>query len=307
MISSNHLRVFEAVAREGSFGGAAHVLGHSQSTVSHHLAALEEQLGTILFVRSRRGVELTDRGRVLLDHAELILSQLVAAERAVQDSASLREGMLRMSTFGTAGMTFVPRILRAFRNEHPGVGISLEQCDIPSAAVDDVRERRLDVAVVYTTPEYWVRPVPGLSVVRLFSDPFVLLLPAGHPCADRDAVEISELAGEGWITASSDEHPCHRLLMRAGQRVGFEPRIAGRTDDYTVTGDWVAAELGIALIPQLAVPRLRGDLALVPLQGEPVARDVSAIVLGDGSSVAATAFMRHLRAITSWEEAVRGA
>ena len=66
-------------------------------------------------MRGRRGAELTDRGRVLRDHADLILSQLLTAERAVHDSANLREGVLRLGTFASAGASFVPRLLRRFR------------------------------------------------------------------------------------------------------------------------------------------------------------------------------------------------
>jgi DNA-binding transcriptional LysR family regulator len=179
-------------------------------------------------------------------------------------------------------------LLGDFRKEHPGVDISVIQCEMP---IDEVRGRRLDVGIVATTPDYWVRPVLGLSLFHLFTDAYAVALPMDHAYAARDTIALTELTNERWITTRSDEDPSHILLLRS---VRADVRISARTDDYTVTGSWVAAGLGIALVPQLAVPRLGKDVALVA-PTEPVARDVSAIVLADGSSATATAFVRHLR------------
>lgn len=295
MISSHHLSIFEAVAREGSIGGAASLLGYTQSTVSHHLAALEAQLGTSLFVRGRRGVELTDRGRVLRDHAELVLTQLAAAERAVQDSATLREGTLRVATFATAGSTFVPRLLAEFREEHPGVRITVQENEAPEETLADVRSRRTDVGFLFTTPDYWVRPLPGIALHRLFADPFLVALPLGHPMSGQATVPLSELATERWVTARAGDDPCAVLLDRACAAAGFEPDVAVRVDDYGVVGSCVRAGLGIALVPRLAVPQLREGLAVLELADEPIRRDVHAVLLGDGSSITATTFMRRVR------------
>jgi DNA-binding transcriptional LysR family regulator len=291
VISSHHLTVFDAVAREGSLGAAAHALGCTQSTVSHHLAALETQLNTTLFVRGRRGVELTDRGRVLRDHAELILSQLVTAERAVHDSASLREGMLRLGTFATAGATFVPQILRMFRKEHPGVEVQVIQDHV---SIDEVRAGRLDVGIVSTTPDYWVRPIPGVSLTRLFTDPLLLAVPAHHAFASRSSVSLSELASERWITTRAERDPMHALLVRAARDAGFELRISAQAHDHTVRAKWIGAGLGIGLVPGLAAAGVDPDIMLIEL-AEPLAREVSAVTLADGRSVTAMAFMRLLR------------
>jgi DNA-binding transcriptional LysR family regulator len=298
MISSHHLSVFDAVAREGSLGAAAHALGCTQSTVSHHLAALETHLNTTLFVRGRRGVELTDRGRVLRDHAQLILSQLVSAERAVHDSANLREGALRIGTFATAGGTFLPRVLRRFRDAHPGVEVTIVQDHV---SVDEVRAGRLDVGIVSTTPDYWTRPLPGVSLTRLFTDPLILGVPADHPYAGRQSVAMTQLASERWITTRSERDPMHILLVRAAREAGFELRVAAQAHDHTVRAKWIGAGIGIGLIPRLASPEIGSDIALVELS-EPIAREVSAVTLADGRSVTAMAFMRLLRRMTTLDE-----
>jgi DNA-binding transcriptional LysR family regulator len=301
----HHLRVFEAVAREGSLGEAAHALGCTQPTVSHHLAALEKDLGTTLFVRGRRGVEPTDRGRVLLAHVDLILRQVDTAQRAVRDLVELREGVLRVATFATAGATFLPPLIVSFREAHPGIRVLLQECQIPADAVEDVRTRRVDLAVVNTTPDHWLRPVPGLAIAKLFSDPLHVVVPATHPFADQQTIALSDLAGESWITGRNEDDPCNVLLHRAAQAVGFEPEIAVRVDDFATMGGCVSAGLGVALVPQLAVPRLPKDVKVAELAGGSLARDVSAIVSGDGSSLPAAAFMKELRHVDSVVVALR--
>ncbi|MGX6448164.1 LysR family transcriptional regulator, partial [Patulibacter sp. S7RM1-6] len=297
MINSHHLRVFEAIAREGSIGGAAHLLGLTQPTVSHHLSALERQLDATLCVRGRRGVELTDRGQALLEHAEMILAQLAAAERAVEDRRDLRDGELRVGSFATAGTTFLPRALRDFHREHPGVRLSVLEIEDPTGIIEHVRARRLDVGVVFTTPDHWVRPVPGLAIQHLFDDPFLLAVPADHPFAERTAVALRELAAERWVTARGESDPCAALLHRACRAADFEPDVAFRIDDYAMVGSCVAAGLGVGIVPRLAVPRLPDGVVTVEIAGDVLVREVHAVALGDGSSVPATAFVRRLRAV----------
>jgi DNA-binding transcriptional LysR family regulator len=293
-LNTQHLRVFEAVARSGSIGGAADILKCTQPTVSHHLAAFEKQLGTMLFVRGRRGVELTDRGKVLLEHAHLILAQLDAAERAVQDIAELRVGALRIGAFGTAGTTFLPRYLAAFRAEHPTVRLLVHEVDSPADALEAVRTRRLDVAFAYVEPGHWVRPMPGVLVEQLMVDPLLVVLPPGHPLARRETVNLAQLAAERWIANRSDQDPCSTIFRHACEAAGFEPEIALRIDSFTMVGECVRVGLGVALAPRLAVPLLGDEVHVVGLDDPSVARVVCALTLADASSAARLAFMRLL-------------
>lgn len=143
------------------------------------------------------------------------------------------------------------------------------------------------------TPGYWVSPIPGLSLVRLFRDPFLPALPVDHPYASRSTSSVGELSGERWVTTRSERDPSHALLLRAAAESGFQPRISVHADDYTVAGSLIAAGIGIGLVPQLAISRLASGVQILKLN-ETIARDVSAVVQSDGSSVTATVFMRHL-------------
>lgn len=292
MLSTHQLRVFQAVAHEGSLGAAANVLGCTQPTVSHHLAALEEELGTALVVRRSRGVTLTDRGRVLLDYAERVTRELASAERAVRDHADLREGTLRIATFASAGASFLPLLLGRFRERHPGVRIVVVETDDPEAAVASVRTGQLDVGLLYRQPDHWARTLPGLAIRTLFVDPVHIGLPPTHPLAKRRAVAMEELAHESWIAARSDDDPLYRLLVRSCRNAGFTPEIAMRSDNYSVISSLIEAGLGVSLIPQLGLPLLGTSVAIVEVEGEPIVRHIHAVSLADGASSTATAFMR---------------
>jgi DNA-binding transcriptional LysR family regulator len=242
---------------------------------------------------------------VLLAHVDLILRQVDTAQRAVQDLVELREGVLRVATFATAGATFLPPLIVKFREAHPGIRVLLQECQGPATAVEDVRTRRVDIGVVYTTPDHWLRPVPGLAIAKLFSDPLHVVVPATHAFADQQTIALKDLAGESWIAGRTDDDPCNVLLHRAAHAVGFEPEIAVRVDDFATMGGCVSAGLGVALVPQLAVPRLPKDVKVAELAGGALARDVSAVVSGDGSSLPAAAFMKDLRRVDSVLVALR--
>jgi DNA-binding transcriptional LysR family regulator len=298
MLSTHHLRVFYAVAREGSLGAAALTLGCTQPTVSHHIAALETELGTNLVVRQSRGVALTDRGRVLLSYAERVLAELNEAERAVRNHADLREGMLRVGAFSTAAASFLPLFLARFRDKHPGVRITVVETDDPEATVADVRTGQLDVGLLYRQPDDWARSLPGLTIRTLFNDPLHIALPASHPLAKRTSIALEELADESWMVARSDDDPLYRLFIRACQDAGFEPGITMRSDNYTVISGFVEAGLGIALIPQLGLPLVGERVAIVEVAGKPLIRKIHAVTLADGASITATAFMQSIRHAT---------
>jgi DNA-binding transcriptional LysR family regulator len=294
MLTTQQLLVFEAVAREGSIGAAAHVLECSQPTVSHHIATLERQLGTALFVREPRGVLLTDRGRALLRHAEIALSEIAAAERSVQGLIRLRDGVMRVGAFASAFSSFLPSVLRKFSEQHPGISVTLTECLESTKAIEEVRARRLDIGIVYTVPGHWVRPVAGVAVRPLRSDPILVAMRADDPRAAEPNVAIADLAGDRWIVSRSAQEPCHRLLVEAAAAAAFTPKLAVRVDDIGAMGQSVAAGLGLSLIPALAAPCMPDGVVLREVKGSPIAREISAVLLSDGWTLAGPKFVEML-------------
>jgi DNA-binding transcriptional LysR family regulator len=247
MLDVRRLRVLREVARQGSLAGAADRLSYTPSAVSQQIAALEREAGSALLERRARGVVLTEAGQVLVDHAEVILGALDAAENALAALADLRQGHLRMASFATAAASVLPLAIDRFRARHPGVELTVGQAS-PTESVARLREGRIDLALTVDLPEH---PAEGVDVIQLFEDPVQLALHRDHPLAAKPDLRLEELARETWIdvprTTSGGQ-----VLTRACTAAGFAPRVRFESDDYTVIQQLVGAGAGVALLPDLA-------------------------------------------------------
>lgn len=322
MIEARHLRVLRAVARTGSFSAAARELGCTQPAISQQMKALEKSVDTPLVVRAGRGMQLSEAGRVLLKHANGILAGLSAAEEEVAAIAGLRAGRVRLVSFPTASSTLVPPAVARLRASHPGVRVSLVEAE-PTESLAMLRGGECEVALAFRYPDSQgglAVPSPhstprearaeatleaaaaaaandwsDLVVRPLLDDPLVGLLPAGHPLAGRTGgapVGLAELAGEQWIAGCPQ---CRGHLVELCAAAGFEPRIDFATDDYPAVVGLVAAGLGVAVLPGLALDSVRQDgvsaVQLRAASGEPALRQVVALTLPDLAEVPAVALM----------------
>ena len=236
MLDVRRLRVLRKVARRGSLAGAADVLSYTPSAVSQQIAALEREAETRLLERRARGVVLTEAGQMLVEHAELILGRLEAAEAALAGLAELRLGHLRIASFATAGASVLPRAIDAFRARHPGVEITVGQAN-PMESVDRLRNGRLDLALTVDLDE---RPAEGVEVTHLFNDPVQLALHRDHPLAAKPDLRLDELADEKWIDVPRATSG-GQVLVRACAKAGFTPLVVFESDDYTAIQQLVGA------------------------------------------------------------------
>lgn len=326
MIEARHLRVLRAVARSSSYSAAARELGCTQPAISQQMKALEKSVGTPLMVRSGRGMQPTEAGRALLRHANGILAGLTAAEEEVAAIAGLRAGRVRLVSFPTASSTLVPRAVAGLRAAHPGVQVSLVEAE-PPESLAMLRGGECEVALAFRYPDAQAAPRPvapaaalaaaghgsrrearaeaaleaaasaagadwsELVVRPLLEDPLVGLVPAGHPLAGRcegEPVQLAELAEEQWIAGCPQ---CRGHLVGLCAREGFEPRIDFATDDYPAVVGLVAAGVGVAVLPALALESVRqSGVATVPLAPR-AARQVVALTLPDLAGVPAVELM----------------
>jgi DNA-binding transcriptional LysR family regulator len=248
VLDVRRLRVLREVARRGSLAGAADVLSYTPSAVSQQIAALEREAGTRLLERRARGVVLTEAGQTLVEHAEVILERLEAADAALTALAELRRGHLRMASFATAGASVLPRAIDAFRARHPGVELSVGQAN-PMESVGLLRNGRLDIALTVDLDE---RPAEGVQVTHLFDDHVQLAVHRDHPLATTPTFGLGELANETWIDVPRATSG-GQVLVRACVKAGFEPRVEFESDDYTAIQELVGAGVGVALLPELAL------------------------------------------------------
>src|SRR5215216_1539807 len=162
MLDVRRLRVLREVAARGSFSAAADALAYTQSAVSQQIAALEREAGIRLVDRNARGVRLTDAGRALVDHADAILSRLADAEAELEAIAGLRSGRLRLAAFPSAGSTIMPKAIARFREEHPGVDLTLRPAE-PDEVAPLLKAGDCDIALWIDAPPV-TEPQEGIDL-----------------------------------------------------------------------------------------------------------------------------------------------
>jgi DNA-binding transcriptional LysR family regulator len=284
------MRVLLEVGRRGSFSAAAEALSYTQSAVSQQVAALEREAGARLVQRGGRGVRLTEAGEVVARHAETILARLADAEAELEAIAGLRGGRLRLASFPTAGSTLMPRAIAQFRAGHPGVELSLADNEAEEA-IARLRAGELDLALIQEPNDITERGDSGIERTHLLEDPMYLVLPRDHPLARRARVRLRDLADEAWI-GTPGWCGCTRLVLSACARDGFDPHVAFESDDYLAVQGLVAAGVGVALIPELALVTVRDDVAIRSLdRGSPARQVVAGTLEGSYRSPAAGAML----------------
>jgi DNA-binding transcriptional LysR family regulator len=273
MLNVTRLNVLKEVAYHGSFSAAAEALSYTQSAVSQQIATLEAETGMALLERHPRGVTLTAAGQALVGHAEGILARLETAEAALSAIAGLRGGRLRMASFSTAGATLMPLAIATFRASYPDVELTLEEGE-PEEIVPRLRAGELDLALLFEFGEE-IRLQRDMTRVDLLEDPMFLALPKEHRLAARKKIRLEDLARDAWVQTSSAS-PCARHVVRSCHAAGFEPNVAFESDDYQTVQGLVAAGVGVALIPELALSVVREDIVIRALSPNPPVRQVIA-------------------------------
>ncbi|MGH2911099.1 MAG: LysR substrate-binding domain-containing protein [Solirubrobacteraceae bacterium] len=288
MLNVGRLRVLTEVARRGSFSGAADALSYTQSAVSQQVATLEAETGMTLLERHARGVRLTAAGQALVEHAEGILARLEAAEEELSAIAGLRAGKLRMASFPTAGATLMPLAIATFRSSYPDIELTLAEGE-PEEIAPRLRAGEFDLALLFEFDEPEAG-MEGVTRVELLRDPMYLALPREHSLVAKQDLRLENLRGEAWVQTSR-ESPCAKHVVRSCHAAGFEPNVAFESDDYQTVQGLVAAGVGVALIPELALSVVREDIAIRSLSPSPPIRQVVAAAPSDARLSAATPAM----------------
>jgi DNA-binding transcriptional LysR family regulator len=297
MLNLGRLQVLCEVLTRGSFSAAAEALSYSQSAVSQSIARLEAETGTTLVVRDRRGVRPTAAGATLVSHAETIFAQVDAAEAEVAAVLGIRTGRLRVASFPSAGATLMPLAVARFRQAHPDVALTLAEGE-PEEIGPRLRAGELDLALLFEFPGVRERPAAGLRSVTLLEDPMHVALPADHPLASKPALTLVDLSDQQWVQTAASS-PCARHVVRSCLAAGFEPDVAFESDDYDTVQGLVAAGVGVALIPRLALTHVHAGIVVRALAPRSPARKVTvATMSGAGVAPAARSMIAVLREVS---------
>ncbi|MEJ3742594.1 LysR family transcriptional regulator [Actinomycetes bacterium KLBMP 9797] len=254
------LRVLHEVALRGGITSAAAALHVTPSAVSQQLAQLSREAGCDLVERSGRGVILTPAGKVLASHAKGILG---AVEQATAGLAALRHdvtGVVRVGAFpSAAGALVAPAAARAMA-KHPDLDVRVTEAEDQQSRLD-LRSGMLDVVILQEYDHVPTPPPPDLDRHEIIADPMHLITPvAWH----RNSGRLSDLRDLPWI-ASAEHTSCLRSTLHACRLAGFEPDIRHRAVDFALTLDLVAAGLGAALVPSLALLHVPAAVHVEPL------------------------------------------
>lgn len=261
MLDLRRLQALRAVADSGSVKAAAACLGYTPSAVSQHVAALERETRSVLLEPSGRGVRLTAAGRLLAEHAADILDRVAEAEAALAALSAGESGVLRLASFATAGGQLLPPALARVRAALPKLDISVRVAERDDA-ISLLRRGELDLAVIEAHTDTVTTDGDHLVAHPLLTDPFRIVLPRGHRLARRRVIALSDAAGESWVDIACEKGCCRTETSAAFDRAGFTPQRTIEADDYWPAQGFVAAGLGLALIPELALGVRHDDVAI---------------------------------------------
>ncbi len=275
MFDVRRLRALREVADRGTIAAAADALHLTPSAVSQQLTALAREVGHPVVERDGRRVRLTPAATVLLEHADTLLAQVERLRADLDAQHRGAVGEVRVAAFATAISGLVAPAVPVLRDEAPGVRLAVREAEAPEALLG-LTAGDVDVVV---TMEGGGAPAHGdrrFARVDLLRDVMDLALPAGHPLADADELELADLADEQWVLPPVGWR-CDEVATGACRAAGFSPRAAHRTGDWTSALALVAAGLGVALIPRLARRRSDPAVRLIPLSWPPPCRHVFAV------------------------------
>ena len=251
-----HLEYFVAVAEERNFTRAAARLHVVQSGVSAAIKALEHELRAPLLDRNSKRVDLTDAGEALLPKARAALDAVRAARDAVGEVRGGLRGSLRIGTLTSVGVIDMPALLGDFHRTHPAVTLQLTVSPSGSGGlVDGLADGRLDLAIV-SLPG---RPPAGVHLRQMHWERLELVLPPGHRLAEMDRITIADLAGEPFVDFPLG-YGNRSVVDRAFAAAGVTRQVSTEVIDIGTGARFVAAGLGVAILPRFAVP---ADLAVV--------------------------------------------
>ena len=241
------LRALVELSRLGTVSAAAESLGFSQSSVSHQLAALSRATGAVLLTRAGRGVRLTEEGRALAARGQEILDLLDRTEREAISMARAEAGRVRLAAFPSAVASLVPGVLDVVGRQHPGLEVELVDAE-PPEALDALRRGRVDAALSFSYVDDDAGE--GLQTVHLLDDVLYLVThPGGITC-------VADGARCRWVTGCAR---CREELIAVGRANGFAPETAYASDDYVAVQALVAAGVGAALLPGMALSAYRHE------------------------------------------------
>lgn len=239
-----HLRYFMAVAEELHFGRAAARLYMAQPPLSQQIRQLENEIGVLLFERTNRRVQLTEAGQVFFTDARAILERVDTAVERAQQAARGEAGWLGIGFVASAAYGILPDILRQFREQYPGVELTLEELHGGEQG-EALREHRIHVGFTRLPADE-----EGVILECVVREPLLVALPTSHRLAPQETVPLTALEREPFIQFPPEPQSHYATFVtRLCQEAGFTPNVVQKTGELATTVSLVAAGIGVAIVP----------------------------------------------------------
>jgi LysR family transcriptional regulator, hydrogen peroxide-inducible genes activator len=285
------LRYFCAIADTGSFSRAAQKTHVSQPSLSQQIRKLEDELGTRLFDRLGRTVELTELGRAFLPRARAVLRDLEAARTDVMERKTSISGPISVGVIPTIAPYFLPPILATFSRKYPEVRVTVAE-EITPVLLERLRAGTMDLAVVALPLQARIHEFQSFP---LMAEKLYAVLPKQHALAKRRAVSLNELQDDPFLLLR-DGHCFRETAVAACKRARLNPKIIFESGQFSSILSMVSAGLGVSIVPAMALEK-RPGCQYVPLADDRAARTVGVITLtGRSLTRANEAFLIHLGA-----------
>lgn len=273
----HRLRLLRELQERGTLAAVAEALGYTPSAVSQQLAVLEREAGAPLLEKAGRGVRLTDAGRLLADHAGVLLADADAARADLDALHDDVRGVVRAGGLQSATRALLIPALARTGVEHPALRVEITEMELEQA-LPELRVGGLDLAI---SDEYDGHPRPrprGLVVETVHEEPLRLVLPADHPRARRRGpIALADLRDDTWVaSAAGTGH--HALVLSACRSIGgYEPDLRHRSNDADVQLELVRSTGAVALLPPLTLPARDPLLAIRDVADGTVSRRLTLI------------------------------
>lgn len=256
ILDIKHLQYFIEVSNFNSFSRAADHLFITQPTISKMIKNLESELGVALFDRSRKQLALTDAGLIILEQAKLIDKAFKNLETELDNLTGLKKGHIRIGLPPIFNAHDFLKIVGSFHEKYPGITFQLVE-DGSKKIEEDVGKNLLDVGII-------VLPTKNelFNHFSFMEEDLKLILHPSHPLAEREEVQLAELANESFILFNKDFVLNDRIILSCNN-VGFNPHIISESSQQSFIEEMVSFKLGISLLPESICDNLNKNIKSV--------------------------------------------
>lgn len=283
----NKYEIFLKTAEIGNITRTAEILHYTQAGISHAISALEKETGFPLFIRSSNGVSLTEDGKRLLGAVQSMVNEQNNLQQTINDINGIASGTLRIGTFSSVATHWMPEIIKEFQEKYPQITFDLRFGDY-----DEITEMILRGQI---DCGFLSAPVhEGLDFTPIYKDPMNVLLPQGHPLAEKKSISLDEVKREPLIMQMKGSDNDIQNILRQNKKKYTVKYVVN--DDFSVMA-MVKSGFGITIFPEMLWSNYKAcdALEIRPMEPEEYRTIGIAALPQEETSVLAKVFLKFMR------------